>query len=109
MCSNIEEEAERAAKFADLGRRYPFDWPGLQPETWIWCLHCARCFRFSDAKVDDEGLVVCAYTPDCNGSAIDFKEWSKEDWLEQMGGQKRPEHWPEEPEVGKVYPLYEVS
>jgi hypothetical protein len=106
MTMNVEGQGERAAKFADLVRRYSFDWPGLQPDTWIWCLHCQRCFRFIDAKSDEEGLVVCARTPDCNGSAIDFFPWSKSDWLRRMGGQPRPEHWPEEPIVGKVYPLY---
>jgi hypothetical protein len=109
MTDKIEEEAEKAAKLADYWQRYPFEWPGLQADTWVWCLHCERCFRFIESKLDDEGLLVCAYTPDCSGSALDFWPWSQKDWDDRMHGQPRPTQWPEEPEVGKVYPLYEVS
>jgi hypothetical protein len=96
------------ATFADLLQRYPFEWRGLQPDTWIWCLHCERCFRFIDAKLDDEGLLICGYAPDCDGSALDFWAWSSADWIEEKDGQPRPSRWPEVPEPGRVYPLYEV-
>jgi hypothetical protein len=109
MVGNTEGEAEKGfdlAKFADFWQRFPFEWPGLQADTWVWCLHCQRCFRFIDSKLDDEGLLVCAYTPDCDASALDFWAWSKKDWEEKGDANSRPQHWPEVPEVGKVYPLY---
>jgi len=107
VVGNIGEEGEKVfdlARFADYLQRYPFEWPGLQAHTWVWCLHCARCFRFIEAKLDDEGLLMCGYAPDCDGSALDFWGWSPEEWAEK--GQERPAHWPVQAERGVTYPLY---
>lgn len=94
------------ADLVDKWRRYPSVWPSIQADTWIWCLHCERCFQFIDVRVDDDGLVTCPYYPDCDASALDFWPWSPEDWAETMGGQDRPAHWPVEPERHVPYPLY---
>jgi len=109
MVGNTGEEREERfdlATLADRLQRYPFEWPGLQAHTWVWCLHCERCFRFIDAKLDDEGLLICSYAPDCDASALDFWAWSPEDWAGKTGGQERPAHWPVQPERGVRYPLY---
>ena len=94
------------AELVDKWRRYPLEWPSLQAETWIWCLHCERCFQFVDARVDDDGLLTCPYFPDCDGNALDFWPWSEEDWAGSVHGQGRPARWPLEPERGVRYPLY---
>jgi hypothetical protein len=109
MVSNIGEEEQKAAKFAELKRALLYEWPGLKPDTWVWCLHCERCFQFIDAKVGKFGVLDCAYAPDCDGAALDFWPWSRADWERKMHGQPRPSHWPDEPEPDKVYPLYEVD
>jgi len=95
------------AKFAQLMEHYPFEASDLRPETWTYCLHCGHTFRLIAAKLDADGLVVCAHAPDCDGSALDFWPWSAADWTRQMGGQLRPGHWPEEPELDTLYELYE--
>ena len=95
------------ALFGSLRERYPGEWPSLRPDTWVWCLHCERCFRFIDAKVDPgDGLLMCGYWPDCDGSALDYWPWSQEDWGPRMESQERPEHWPAEPESGVRHPVY---
>jgi hypothetical protein len=99
-------ETSDLGELIDKWRRYPMEWPSLQAETWVWCFHCERCFRFGEAKIDDEGLLVCAYAPECDGNALDFWPWSAQDWSTEMGGQARPGHWPDEPERGTHYALY---
>jgi hypothetical protein len=95
------------ARFADLFQRMPFEWRSLQAQTLIWCLHCERAFRFEHAKIDpDDGLLMCGYWPDCDGSALDYWPWSPEDWAVRMEEQGRPENWPEQPIEGTRYPLY---
>jgi len=107
MTGKIEEEAD-SVKFEELKQALLYDWAGLKPDTWLWCLHCERCFRFIDAKVGKFGVLDCAYTG-CDGAALDFWRWSAEEWERHEIYMPRPEHWPEEPEVGRVYPLYEVD
>jgi hypothetical protein len=93
--------------FADLEGRMPFEWESLSADTWVWCLHCERAFRFRNAEIDSDGLLMCAYFPECDGTALDYWPWSADDWARKMGGQERPEHWPAVPMDGAVYPLYD--
>jgi hypothetical protein len=72
MTGDAADKGFDLVKFADLERRFPFEWPGLQADTMIWCVHCERRFPFIEAKLDDEGLLMCAHFPECDGSALDF-------------------------------------
>jgi hypothetical protein len=94
-------------RFAELLQRFPSHWEGLQPYTWVWCLHCEQAFQFQDARINPrDGLLMCGYWPDCDASAFDFWPWSQEDWEQLMGSQPRPTSWPQQPEIGRSYPLY---
>lgn len=69
---------------------------------YYWCLHCERAYHKKDLRtvIDQDGFLMemCHY-PNCNGDAvIDAWDWEK----------IRDAHpdYPEVPEVGKQYPLY---
>lgn len=75
---------------------------GPTADTHLWCLHCERTypkneFRYSS---DGSGLELCAYT-DCDGDAV-LDAWN---WSRVREGRKIS--YPEIPERGLVYPLYE--
>jgi hypothetical protein len=60
-----------------LKESYPFsDRPELTDK--LKCIHCDRVFLVSDYKVfkDETGdeFICCPYTPDCNGTVIDWIE-----------------------------------
>jgi hypothetical protein len=72
------------------------------PESWLWCLHCERCYRLKDVRttVDEWGDVVqlCFY-PDCHGSSVIHGiSWS--DVREYYPS------FPEEPQMYVVYPQF---
>jgi hypothetical protein len=69
--------------------------------TWLWCLHCERCYQAGEYRETYEGLQMCPYD-DCDGSTVlDGWRWSR----------IRREHpdYPKIPERSKVYPLYPQS
>jgi len=64
----------------------------LDPEAWLWCLHCERFFQAKDLKPDRyKGHQNCAFDR-CNGSGykIDIFDWDA--WA--TSGSKRIPHWP---------------
>lgn len=69
---------EDKQKFLD--ENYPFEEaPKLTDKR--CCLHCHRVFTVGDYKIykeegDDFLYIYCPYTPDCNGTVID---WLPED------------------------------
>lgn len=93
-------------------------------DKWKWCLHCNKCYLEGESKVDDDPIVhafcestyrsmkrkglqkgpyeppkTCPY-PDCDGSLWgDSWEWDKV-------REKHPS-WPEVPERGVEYDIYE--
>jgi len=97
---------------------------GPGPSRWMWCLHCQRaylygCYRDGERFETDQGFAqavmecgdqeaidmlqdcmqLCPY-PDCNGDAVmDSMTW---EWLREY----HPEY-PEVPQPGVMYPLYE--
>jgi hypothetical protein len=68
----------------------------LAEGTWIWCLHCARCYQAGEYR-QQGAWQMCPY-PDCDGDTIvDSVLWSQR-------CQFHPE-FPTIPERNKVYPL----
>ena len=64
----------------------------------LWCLHCERTYERGKWRTEGD-LQMCPYL-DCDGDAvIDAWDWAK----------IRDAHpdYPESPEAGKVYALYE--
>ncbi len=70
---------------------------GIEAGTWVWCLHCERCYQAGEYREIDE-LQMCPYQ-DCNGDTVlDSVPWSD----------IRSKHteYPTTPERNKVYSLY---
>jgi hypothetical protein len=66
---------------------------------WVWCLHCERVYRREEVRWDSENEVyLCAYE-DCDGDAL-LDAWDYEERRVACG-------WPEVPQKGVVYRLYE--
>ncbi|MFH1609601.1 MAG: hypothetical protein ABID40_03125 [Candidatus Bipolaricaulota bacterium] len=53
---------------------------GVDPGTWLWCLHCERFFQLKDVR-RERGLVRCGSGVPCDGSARDMAVWNS--WPEQ--------------------------
>jgi hypothetical protein len=71
---------------------------GMKVGTWLWCLHCERCYQAGEYREID-GLQYCPYEG-CDGTTVlDGERWSG---LRA----KSPPEYPEVPERGTVYPLY---
>ena len=70
---------------------------GTPDGTWLWCLHCERAYKSGEYREID-GLQMCPYD-ECNGDTIG-DGWP---WKRVRGASRE---YPEEPERGKVYPLY---
>jgi len=71
------------------------------PESWLWCLHCERCYQLKDMreiKQHGETYQMCHYS-DCNGDTV-MDGWN---WNEFRENRK---DLPETPELGVVYPQY---
>lgn len=68
---------------------------GDEPGTWMWCLHCARCYQVGEFREIND-LQLCPYL-DCNGdTVIDAFPWS------YVRGAS--DDYPETPVRGQVYP-----
>ena len=66
---------------------------------WVWCLGCQRAYRREEVRWDSEnGIYMCAYE-DCDGDAL-VDARSYEERRVQCG-------WPEVPQRGIIYPLYQ--
>lgn len=77
------------------------------PETWLWCLHCERCYQLKDIRIikhpflKNESMQMCHY-PDCDGdSVIDAWNW------DNFRARAQERDLPEVPEIGVGYPMYE--
>jgi hypothetical protein len=79
------------------------DWQGLNPvhlDTWVWCLHCDRCYQVKDSRFDGE-YWRCSYL-DCGGDLpLDSYHW-----LEFRSHYGMESVWPEVPLRGVVYDVY---
>lgn len=64
----------------------------------LWCLHCERTYDYGKWRVV-RGLQMCPFL-DCNGDAV-LDAW---DWKKVRDANPG---YPEKPETGKVYPLYQ--
>ena len=62
---------------------------GRKVGSWVWCLHCERCYQVGEFKMDES-----------DGDTI-LDSWTWEEIKEL-----HPEY-PDVPEKNKVYPLYE--
>jgi hypothetical protein len=72
---------------------------GIREGTWLWCLHCERCYQAGEYREMDEGLQMCPYD-DCDGSTVfDGWRWSRV--------RRENPGYPMFPERNKVYPLYQ--
>jgi len=72
---------------------------GRKVGSWVWCLHCERCYQVGEFKMDESSLELCPYDI-CDGDTlIDSWSWEK---IKEL----HPEY-PDVPEKDKVYPLYE--
>lgn len=76
------------------------DTPNSKQGSMLWCMHCERCYTYGWYRVrKDRGqnLHMCPYE-DCDGDVfMDAKRWSK---IQSVNA------YPEEPELGKRYPMY---
>jgi hypothetical protein len=70
---------------------------GTPKGTWVWCLHCERCYQVGEYRVV-KGLQMCPY-PDCDGDAV-MDPWK---WKKIREG--NPDY-PEIPERDRIYPMY---
>ena len=70
--------------------------PDLGKSEYVWCLHCERVWT---AKALRNG--EC---PHCGASPMDIQPWTRED----MPRNVHP-GYPEVPNVGGLYPLYEPA
>jgi len=70
---------------------------GTPKGTWVWCLHCERCYQAGEFREVD-GLQMCPYS-NCDGDMV-MDSWN---WEEIRAN--HPE-FPREPEREKVYPMY---
>lgn len=73
---------------------------GREPGTWVWCLHCEKCYQVGEYKKydDDDILEWCPYI-NCSGDTMfDSVPWSVIRGI-------HPEY-PEIPERDKIYKLY---
>jgi hypothetical protein len=74
---------------------------GLEADTWLWCVHCQRCFRAEDYKLGLDGCQYCPYEG-CDGRTVtDGRRW---DEVREV----RPEY-PEIPTWAVTYPLHCVT
>lgn len=73
---------------------------GDDPEIWLWCLHCERCYQLKDMRevkhpfLKGETLQLCHYE-DCDGDTV-LDGW---DWEEV----REDTDWPEIPVIGVTY------
>ena len=68
---------------------------GIARGTWMWCLHCERCYQAGEYRQVGEWQ-MCPY-PDCEGDTVlDSVDWS----------QRRQYHpdYPVRPDRNKIYP-----
>jgi hypothetical protein len=71
------------------------DFTGWPSGSWVWCLHCERCYKVGEYKLvvvgkrKKEVFQLCPYA-DCDGDWEDAYLWD----FQKYG----------EPERGKVYP-----
>jgi len=71
---------------------------GRKVGSWVWCLHCQRCYQVGEFRKDKDGLESCPYT-DCDGDTMfDSVPWE--------GIREMHPDYPEIPEKDKKYPLY---
>lgn len=69
-------------------------------ETWVWCLHCERCYKISCFRRDDD-TALCFYE-DCDGSL------DADGWLWEIMREIHPE-FPIRPKWDEVYRLFKLS
>jgi hypothetical protein len=74
-----------------------FEAKGINKGTWIWCLHCERCYQAGEYREIDN-LQMCPYE-DCDGDTV------LDSWLWKEIQEKHPKY-PEIPERNKEYPMY---
>lgn len=76
------------------------------PDTWLWCLHCERCYQLKDTRVvkhpalKGETLQLCHYN-DCTGDTV-MDAWNWDEFRAKVDREL-----PELPTRGVVYPLYD--
>jgi hypothetical protein len=70
---------------------------GKPDGIWLWCMHCERCYKAGEYR-EIKGLQMCPYA-DCDGDTV-LDPWT---WKHI---QKIHPNYPQEPERGKIYPLY---
>lgn len=71
---------------------------GIPVGTWVWCLHCERCYQVGEYRAIND-LQMCPY-PDCDGDTVlDAWKWSRIKRIHKA--------YPDMPKRGKVYPLYQ--
>lgn len=71
---------------------------GRKVGSWVWCLHCERCYKVGEFRKEKDGLEYCPY-PDCSGDTLmDSFPW-------KALKEKHPEY-PDIPERDKEYSLY---
>ena len=72
-------------------------------EPYFWCLHCERTYPKDQFRKDAKrGLDLCHYQ-DCSGDAV-LDAWA---WSRVREG--REDRYPEHPEKGVRYPLYDET
>ncbi len=65
--------------------------------TWVWCLHCERCYKVGEYRMKNDYLQMCHYE-DCNGDAvIDAWKWN--------GIREFHPSYPVVPDRGERYPF----
>jgi len=85
---------------ARYARLQDFQFSGENEETWLWCLHCQRCYQIKELRWDSFGVQPCPYQ-DCDGDSV-FDGWN---WREKFV----PRGYPETPVRGKIYDLYDPA
>lgn len=72
----------------------------LPEGSWLWCLHCERCYPAGEFRLVD-GLEYCPY-PDCDGDT------HFDGWPVAGGSGPGPLDFvtDDPPQRGKVYPQY---
>lgn len=65
------------------------------PGGFAWCLHCEQASRAADWAANDWDCPVTG----CDGGALDVQPWEEFSRIRPL--------FPDRPELGKVYGLYE--
>jgi hypothetical protein len=67
---------------------------GISEGTWVWCLHCERCYQAGEYR-EIRGQEMCPY-PDCDGDTV------LDSWTWESIREIHPDY-PEVPQREKMY------